>query len=120
VDHGSGTNHNKDIVLLTPDLFAIRALEGLQLIREEKEILKKIRREKENRETKKAVARAAKELQKPLHVPSNLLNGYNLKVFSIFMARFMFQIRLISNNGSYPFVMIPRLQDIVADGKCWS
>jgi hypothetical protein len=42
----------------------IRALEGLQLIREEKKILKEIRRETENREKEEAVARAAKELRK--------------------------------------------------------
>jgi hypothetical protein len=53
-------------------LFAIRALEGLQLIGEEKEILKEIRRKTENRETEEmengeteeAVARAEKKLQK--------------------------------------------------------
>jgi hypothetical protein len=55
---------NEDIVLLTLDLFAIRASEGLQLIREEKEILKEIRRKTESRETEEAVARAAKELWK--------------------------------------------------------
>jgi hypothetical protein len=64
VDHGSSTNDNEDIILLTLDLFVIRALEGLQLIREEKEILKEIKRETENGETEEAVARAAKELWK--------------------------------------------------------
>jgi hypothetical protein len=59
-NHGSSTNDYEDIVLLTLDLFAIRALKGLQLVREEKEILK----EMENGETEEAVARAAKELQK--------------------------------------------------------
>jgi hypothetical protein len=43
-------------------LFAIRALEELQLIREEKEMLKEIRREMKNEEKEEAVARAAKEL----------------------------------------------------------
>jgi hypothetical protein len=54
-------NDNKNIILLTLDLFAIRALEGLQLIREEKEILKEGRWKTE---TEEAVARAAKELWK--------------------------------------------------------
>jgi hypothetical protein len=61
-DDGSSTNDNEDIILLTLDLFAIRALEELQLIREEKEMLKEIRREMKNEEKEEAVARAAKEL----------------------------------------------------------
>jgi hypothetical protein len=64
--------------------------------------------------------RQQRNFEKLLHIPSNLLNGCNFKVFSIFVARFMFQIWLISDNKLYPFVMIPRLQDIVADGKHWS
>ena len=43
-DHGSGTEDNRDLTLLTPGLFAIRALEGLQVAGEEKDILKEIRR----------------------------------------------------------------------------
>src|ERR1700679_4230244 len=54
-DHGSGTHDNKDIVLLTPDLFAVRALEGLELVGEEKEILKEIRKEMESGEKEEAV-----------------------------------------------------------------
>ena len=42
-DHGSGMDNNWDLTLLTPSLFAIRALEGLQLVGEEKDILKEIR-----------------------------------------------------------------------------
>lgn len=34
-DHGTGTNDNLDITLLTPGLFAVRALEGLTVIGEE-------------------------------------------------------------------------------------
>jgi len=29
-DHGTGADDNSDVVLLTPKLFAVRALEGLQ------------------------------------------------------------------------------------------
>jgi hypothetical protein len=49
-NHGSSTNDNENIVLLTLDLFAVRALEGLELIGEEKEILREIRRETESGE----------------------------------------------------------------------
>ena len=41
-DHGSSTDDNWNLTLLTPNLFAIRALEGLQVVREEKDILKEI------------------------------------------------------------------------------
>ena len=64
MDHGSGANDNENIVLLTLDLFVIQALEGLELIREEKEILREIRREMENGGREEAVAKAVKELQK--------------------------------------------------------
>ena len=40
VDHGSSVNDNKDTILLTLDLFAVQALEGLEFIGEEKEILR--------------------------------------------------------------------------------
>ena len=42
-DHGSGTRDNQDLTLLTPGLFAMRALEELQVAGEEKDILKEIR-----------------------------------------------------------------------------
>jgi hypothetical protein len=45
-------------------LFAIRALEGLELVGEEKKILREIRREMESGEKEEAVAKAVKELCK--------------------------------------------------------
>ena len=41
-DHGSGLDDNQDLTLLTPNLCAIRALEGWQVVGEEKDILKEI------------------------------------------------------------------------------
>ena len=63
-DHGSGSSDNQNIVLLTPALFAIRALEGLELVGEERGILKEVRKEMERGEREEAVAKAVKELQK--------------------------------------------------------
>src|SRR5271154_4091587 len=63
-DHGSGTKDNENIVLLTPDFFAVRALEGMELMGEERDVLKEIRREVEKGETEEVVARAVKELCK--------------------------------------------------------
>ena len=63
-DHGSGSSDNKNIVLLTPELFAIRALEGLELVGEERSILKEVRKEMESGEKEEAVAKAVQELRK--------------------------------------------------------
>src|SRR5271155_4372244 len=63
-DHGSGTKDNKNIVLLTPDFFAVCALEGMELVGEERDVLKEIRREVEKGEMEEVVAKAVKELCK--------------------------------------------------------
>src|SRR5271168_3970021 len=63
-DDGSGSKDNEDIVLLTLDLFAVRALEGVELVGEKRDILKDIRRETEDGEKEEAVAKAVKELRK--------------------------------------------------------
>ena len=41
-DHGTRMENNQNLTLLTPNLFAIRALEGLEVSREEKDLLKQI------------------------------------------------------------------------------
>src|SRR5271163_1772770 len=64
VDHGSGTKDNENIVLLTPDFFVVHALEGMELVGEERDALKEIRREVDKGEMEEAVAKAVKELSK--------------------------------------------------------
>jgi len=65
-DHGTGTNDKSDVVLLTPKLFAVHALEGLQFTRLEQDILRDIRQgTKQPKE--EPIARAAQELQKSSH-----------------------------------------------------
>ena len=61
-DHGTGSNDNSDITLLNPDFFAARTLEGVELIREDREILKDVRKGTRDGEKEEAVARVAKEL----------------------------------------------------------
>jgi len=62
-DHGTGADNNSDVVLLTPKLFAVRALEGLQFTGPEQDILRDIRHgTKQPKE--EPVARAMQELQK--------------------------------------------------------
>ena len=41
-DHGTGSNDNSNVTLLTPGFFAIRALEGLEVVREEQSILRDV------------------------------------------------------------------------------
>ena len=43
-DHGTGSADNDNIVLLRPELFAVRALEGIVLEGEEVQILRDIRK----------------------------------------------------------------------------
>ena len=43
LDHGLGSGDNSNMILLRPELFAVRALEGLTLVGEEHEIVHKIR-----------------------------------------------------------------------------
>ena len=44
-DHGTGSDDNANMVLLTPKFFAVRALEGLELTGIEHDLLRSIRRE---------------------------------------------------------------------------
>ena len=63
-DHGSGMEDNQNLTLLTPNLFAIRALEGLQAVGEERDILKEIRCGMEVEDQEEAVIMVIKELKK--------------------------------------------------------
>jgi len=62
-NHGTGTDDNSDVMLLTPKLFAVCALEGLQFTGPEQDILRDIRQgTKQLKE--EPVTRAAQELRK--------------------------------------------------------
>ena len=63
-DHGSGVKDNDNMVLLTPNFFAVRALEGLQIVGEERDILKEIRCEMETGNKEEMVVKAIRELMK--------------------------------------------------------
>jgi len=62
-DHGTSANDNSDIVLLTPKLFAVRALEGLQFTGPEQDILRDIWQETKQLK-EEPVTQAAQELRK--------------------------------------------------------
>jgi len=61
-DHGKGTSDNEDVVLLRPELLAIRALKEIQLEGPEKDILQEIRQENQKGNQEEPVAKAAKKL----------------------------------------------------------
>jgi len=62
-DHGKGTSDNKDVILLRPELFTIRALKGIQSEGPEKDILREIRQENQKGNQEEPVAKAARELR---------------------------------------------------------
>ena len=65
-DHGTGTEDNQNLTLLTPNLFAIWALEGLEVSGEEKDLLWQIQREMESESHEEVMIKAIKELKQSL------------------------------------------------------
>ena len=62
-DHGDGSEDNRDLTLLTPNLFAVRALEGLEVVGQERDLLRLIRRETKGEELEDTVKQAVKALK---------------------------------------------------------
>src|ERR1700675_959213 len=62
-DHRSGVADNADITLLGPELFQVRALEGVTVAGEEHSILRDVRKALADGELDESVAKAAKELK---------------------------------------------------------
>jgi hypothetical protein len=62
-DHGTGSGDNSNITLLTPAFFSVRALEGLEAVGEERDILKDVRKGTRDDEHEEAIAKVVKELK---------------------------------------------------------
>jgi len=62
-DHGNGAEDNRDITLLTPNFFVVRAVEGVELVGQDQELLRLIRRESKGEDLEDAVNRAVKALR---------------------------------------------------------
>src|SRR5467141_525887 len=62
-DHGTGADDNSNIVLLSPKLFTVRALEGLEFIGPEQDLLRDICKRVKHPE-EEPIAKAAQELHK--------------------------------------------------------
>ena len=61
-DHGTGTDDNSNIVLLPSKLFAVRAIEGLEFVGPEKDVLRDIRNG--SKQPEESVAKAVRELRR--------------------------------------------------------
>jgi len=62
-DHGTGTDDNSNIVLLCPELFMVHAMEGLQFVGPEQDILRDTHKSVKHPE-EEPIAKAAQELCK--------------------------------------------------------
>jgi hypothetical protein len=62
-DHGDGSKDNRDLTLLTPNFFTVRALEGLEVVGQERDLLWLIRRETKGEELEDTVKQAVKALK---------------------------------------------------------
>jgi len=62
-DHGKGTSDNEDVVLLRPELIAVRALEGLHLEGPEQDMLREICQGNQKGDQEEPVVKAARELR---------------------------------------------------------
>jgi len=62
-DHGNGASDNENIVLLRPEFFVVRALEGVELTGVEQKILSDIRKGNRNGNQEEPIAKAARELR---------------------------------------------------------
>jgi len=66
LDHSKRAFDNEDVVLLRPELLAIRALEGVQLEGPKKDILREICQGNQKGDQEELVAKAARELWQAL------------------------------------------------------
>ena len=57
LDHGNGASDNEDVILLQPELLAIRALKGVQLEGPEKDILREIHQGNQKSDQEELVAK---------------------------------------------------------------
>ena len=62
-DHRTGLEDNSDITLLTPGFFAVQVLQGLEVVGEERDIFRDIRKGTRDGEPEEAIAKVVKELK---------------------------------------------------------
>ena len=62
-NHGTGSDDNSNVTLLTPGFLAVRALEGLVAVGSERDIMKDVRRGTCDGEKEEAIAKVVKDLK---------------------------------------------------------
>ena len=118
-DHGSGVNNNDNLTLLTPNLFTIRALEGLEVLGEERDILKEIRCGMEKEDQEDIVVKAIKELKK-YPAKSMKSSKWSMENGLLYYRGKIYIPNLTSTTKSLLFVMTQRLWDTLADRRPWN
>jgi hypothetical protein len=63
-DHGSGRDDNSNMTMLSPKLFQVHALSGLDIVGEEHDILRDVWRSLRDDDLEESVAKAARELRR--------------------------------------------------------
>ena len=63
VDHRTGSEDNSDITLLTPRIFTVQVLKGLEVVREEWNIFRDIQKGTRDGEPEEALVKVVKELK---------------------------------------------------------
>ena len=61
-DHGLGWDNNSNMTMLSPKLFQVHTLSGLDIVGEERDILQYVRCSLRNDDLEESVAKAAQEL----------------------------------------------------------
>ena len=62
-DHGTGSDDNSNVTLLTPGFLAVQALKGLVAVGSERDITKDVRRGTCDGKKEEAIAKVVKELK---------------------------------------------------------
>jgi hypothetical protein len=115
-DHGTGADDNSNIMLLTPKLFVVHALEGLKFTCPELNILCDIRKGIRN-PAEELIAKAAAQLQKSSTGSCVLENGLTDMDSCISMVTSMYPQIPISSAASFPCAMTQRWPGTLGGSK---
>ena len=74
-DHASGAGDNDNLTLLPPELFAVRALEGLTAVGEERDLLQELQKAFRDGDKEESIVKAGEELRKGTPNLSGRQNG---------------------------------------------
>ena len=117
-DHGLGAEDNHNITLLTPNFFAVRALEGLEMEGQERELLKLIRKETRDGELEVTVGKVAEALKSS--TSKSIRSSEWSEVDGILYFRGKIYVPLTSAGRLWLSTMIAKYRDTQAGGRHWN